>query len=206
LTIYDPDDIARSVRRTIAELLGEPWQLDLERKEVADDARPAGVVEMGEARMRRARTSLQQGPVTSFAPVTVTLYPALAEPREAGRAARKLAHLLLDMVMIGVTGPTLEDPLLPGEPGRVASGPERLPLYDYENIPLVGTAAERRGPDFAHDVLWAEDYGVRPLQDPMDPQRWSVILEMRLSWERPGHDPDLDAPIVASLDPAQSIS
>ena len=195
--MYDPDDIARSVRRTIAELLGPPWQLDLERKEVADDARPAGVIEMGEARMRRARTSPQQGQITAFAPVTVTLYPPLAEPREAGRSARKLAHLLLDMVMVGVVGPTFSDGGDPPMPGRRASGPERLPLYDYANVPLIGTAAERKGPDFAHDLLWVEDYGVRPLQDALDPQRWSVILEMRVSWERPGADPDRDATIVA---------
>lgn len=193
--MYDHDDIGRSVRRYVAEMVGEPWQLDLERKEVVDDARPAGVVEVGDVRPRRGRAgSLQQGNVEEFAPVTVSLYPELLEPRQAGRAARLLASDLYDLIRFG----TADGAVFLG--GRPASGPERIPLYDYALVQLVGTAEERRGPANPHDVLWAEDYSCRPIQDPLDPQRWSVILEMRVSWERPGRIPSSVAePIAQSV-------
>lgn len=196
--MYDQDDIARSVRRYVAEMLGPPWAIDLERKEVRDDARPAGLVEVAQSRVRRARVSIPQGNVEMFAPVSVTLYPSLADPREAGRTARVLTHALLQLIVVGADGPTFED-------GRPASGPERLPLYDYADVPLTGTAAQRQGPAHPHDLLWAEDYGVRPIQDPQDPQRWTVALDMRVSWEQPGRvsQADLDAPIATAM-PASS--
>lgn len=177
--MYDVDDIARSVRRYVSELLGPPWELNLERTDVADDSRPAGLVELGQARVRRARASIPQGSVEMFMPVTVTLYPSLAPPREAGRTARGLAHGLQQLVQTGLVGPTFAD-------GRRSAGPERIPLYDYSPVPLTGTDEERVPPAHAHDVLWAEDYGTRALQDPMDPQRWTVVLELRVSWEQPG--------------------
>lgn len=187
--MYGPDDIVRSFRRTVAEMLGEPWALDLERKEVLDEARPAGVIEIGREQVRRARTSIPQGEVELFAPVTLTLYPELAEPRQAGRTARQLAGRLHDLMKFGADGPVFEN-------GRPASGPERLPLYDYADVLLIGTAQQRSGPQFPHDVLWVEDYGAGPVQDPLDPERWTVVLEARLSWERPGRVGP-DAPIAA---------
>lgn len=191
--MYEPDDIVRSVRRYVAVMLGPPWQLDLERKEVADDARPAGVLETGPEAVRRARATVPQGSVELFMPLTVSLYPPLAEPREAGRAARRLSGSLLDLLLVGADGPVFAD-------GRRAAGPERIPLYDYSNIPLIGTAAERAGPEFPHDVLWVEDYSARPVQDPLDPQRWTVVLELRVSYERPGRVGPV-APLTARLIP-----
>lgn len=192
--MYDPDDITRSVRRYVAELLGPPWELDLERRDPTDDTRPAGLVELGQARVRSARVSIPQGWVTMFMPVTVTLYPSLAAPREAGRTARHLAYGLQQLVQTGLAGITFAD-------GRRASGPERIPLYDYSEVELTGTDEERTGPVTPHDVLWAEDYGTRAIQDPMDPQRWTVVLELRVSWEQPGRADELTAgaPLVGSL-------
>lgn len=192
--MYRDDDVARSVRRHLAEWLGPPWVLNLERVEVADDDRPAGLIEVGIARARAARAALPQGNVTEFAPVSIALYPPLAEPREAGRAARDLASGLRDLLTFGADGPLLVS-------GRPASGPFRLPLYDYAAVPLAGSAAERRGPERAHDVLWVEDQGVRPVQDPMDARRWSVIADLRVSWERPGavRPGDVGAPLAARM-------
>lgn len=189
--MYDVDDIARSVSRLLAETLGQPWRLDLERREVRDDERPAGLIEVGQVRTRRARTSVPQGDVEEFAPLTLTLYPALDEPQVAGRAARLLAAKLTRLITVGADGPLLTS-------GRRASGPERWPLYDYSAVKLSGTAAERRGPARAHDVLWLEDYGVRAIQDPADARRWTVVADVRLSWERPGAIVPGPAPPIAT--------
>lgn len=177
--MYDADSIARSVRRYVAEMLGAPWALSLERAEVRDDARPAGVVEIGQTRLRSGRVSIPQGSVVRFAPVTVTLYPALAEPRSAGRAARQLASRLSDLIGVGAEW-------YDAVTGRPLAGPDRIPLYDYDDVALDGTEEERSGPALPHDWLWAEDYGAEPVQDPIDPRRWSVVMDLRVSWEQPG--------------------
>lgn len=189
--MYDPDDIARSVRRYVAEMLGPPWALGLERKEVKDEARPAGSVELGAVSVRRSRSTIPQGEVSRFMPVTVTLYPGLAAPREAGRTARMLAHGLERLISSGAEGPIFAS-------GRPASGPERIPLYDYSPVPLEGSTAEREGPALPHDVLWAEDYSTRAVQDSQDPRRWTVVLELRVSWEAPGRIGP-DAPIAVAM-------
>lgn len=190
--IYDPDDVVRSFRRLVFAMVGAPWSLSLERREVKDEARPAGLVEIGQTRASSARSAIPQGPVVYAAPVTVTLYPSLASPREAGRTARILAHGLHQLIAVGADGPVFED-------GRPAAGPERVPLYDFSPVPLTGSAEQREGPEFPHDVLWVEDYGARALQDPMDPQRWSVVLDARVSWEAPGRVSSADDPITTAM-------
>lgn len=195
--MYSPDDVARSIRRYVGAMLGPPWVIDLERRAVADDERPAGLIELGRAQVRRARTSIPQGEVELFAPLTVMLYPSLDKPRQAGRTARNLAFALEQLVVLGADGLVFAD-------DRPASGPERIPLYDYSDVPLEGTAAEREGPEFPHDVLFVEDYGVNPVQDPQDPKRWSVALDCRVSWEQPGRAAP-DAPITARMPPTLTV-
>jgi hypothetical protein len=178
--MYDSDSVARSVRRYVYEMAQDPWTISLERDEVRDDDRPAGVVEVGEARLRDGRVSIPQGNVSRFAPVTVTLYPALLEPRKAGRAARQLSSRLDDLITFGADW-------FDEVTGRPLAGPERIPLYDYDEIDLDSTdPADRAGAEKPHDWLWAEDYSTNAVQDPIDPRRWSVILEVRVSWEQPG--------------------
>lgn len=185
---YDEDSIARSVRRYVFAVLDEAWTIDLQRDEVKDDARPAGVVEMGEARLREGRSAIPQGNVTRFAPVTVTLYPVVQDPRKAGRAARKLSTLMNDLIVFGLD---LRNP----DTGRLVAGPERIPLYDYDAVDYDADPPVIEGPDLPHDVLWAEDYSSNAIQDPLDPRRWSVVLEMRVSWEQPGRTVP-DAPLA----------
>ena len=189
--MYGMDDVVRSVRRTVAEMLGPPWNLDLERREVPDDERPAGLIEPGAPSRRPARTSIPQGNVVHLLPLTVTLYPSLEEPRISGRTARQLAQGLEDLAAYGTEGPVFQD-------GRPASGPERWPLYDYVDVPLEGTPEERRGPAFPHDVMWLEDAAARTIQDVQDPTRWTVVLDVRVSWEAPGRVGP-PAPIVRSM-------
>jgi hypothetical protein len=184
---YDPDSVLRSIRRYLSGLLPQPWSVTTERVEVRDDARPAGVIEMGEVRTRRARVSVPQGEVEEFAPVTVTLYPPVTgtggtplDPRLASAGARVLSGRVRDLIVIGAEGVSM-------------AGPERMPLWDYSAI-APGTA----GPAQPIDVLWAEDYSVRAVQDPLEARRWSVIAELRVSWERPGRE-RAEAPVLTGL-------
>lgn len=188
---WDPDNIVRSVRRYVTDMLGPPWAIDLEREELADADRPGGVIEVGAEQVRFIRRSVPQGNVQAFMPVTLTLYPSLAEPREAGRTARHLSNALARLIAVGASE-------LLQVNGRPGAGPEVLPLYDYSDVPLHGTIAQRRGPARPFTVMWAEDYSTRPLQDPQDPQRWSVILEMRVSYEYAGRATP-DGPIVERM-------
>lgn len=207
--MYGTDDIGRSVGRyLIGWLGGAPWTLELERVEIRDDDRPAALVEVGQMRTRRARVSRDQGNVTEFAPLTVMLYPAVGEPRAAGRAARDLATSLKRLIDGGADDLDVDTPDFRQVNGRPAAGPERMPLWDYAAVPLESDAdteeeraAERAGPELAHDVMWVEDYGVNAVQDPQDARRWSVALDARVSWERPGRIPveAQDAPVVVDL-------
>lgn len=187
----DPDDVARSVRRYIAGMLGPPWEIDLERVPVADEDRPVGSIETGVAAVRQARISVPQGQVILFMPVTVTLYPSLQAPNLAGQTARRLAHALEQLMVYGADGLNFAS-------GRPAAGPERIPLWDYADVALEGDAAARSGPEFPSSVMWVEDYTSQPIQDTMDPQRWTVILDMRLSWEVAGRAGE-PAPPVGSM-------
>jgi hypothetical protein len=170
VTGYDPESVGRSVRRYMS--------VALELQEVRDDGRPAGVLELGEVRVRRARVSVPQGEVEEFAPLTLTLYPRILDvdgkpldPRVTAREARLAASAVQLLITSGAEGVAM-------------SGPERMPLWDYSAVE-PGTP----GPSTPIDVLWVEDYSVRTLQDPDDPRRWSVILDCRISWERPGRVP-----------------
>lgn len=203
MTGYDEESIGRSIRRYLGLALGEPWNIELERVDVRDDERPAGFLEFGTRRVRFARNSRPQGEVEEYQPITVSLYPALMvatgdpdvppteylPPREAGRNARLLSTRLQQLIVTGADGPRLAD-------GRPASGPEHLPLWDYTGIGL-----DSAGPATPFDVLLAEDYSVRPVQDPVDVRRWTVIAELRVSWWRPGAvDPaTVGAPTVTSM-------
>jgi hypothetical protein len=70
-------------------------------------------------------------------------------------------------------------------------------------VAVEGTDEERDLPAGAEPQGWlrVNDSGVTSVQDPDDPRRWTVILELRVEWERPGRVPQeaVDAPLVQSL-------
>lgn len=194
---YTTDDIRRSLQRYLAMTLPEEWTVRAERRYVADDARPVAVVDVGVISTVSARTSPIQGEVVELLPVTVTAYPELPvevdpdteetpEPtadqyREARKRADDLVTHLSRWLSVGIT---VED-----EDGNRFSGPERLPLWDYAETPLVGP--DRGGPEDPHDVMWLEEgsASTRGIQDPDDPIRWSIVCEFQVSIERPGRGP-----------------
>jgi hypothetical protein len=185
------DDVVRSVRAYAFEMLGAPWTIDLERDDLPDSERPGGLIEGGQSAPRRARTSIDQGPYERFMPVTLTLYPSLQQQRLAGRTARQLADALGRLVEVGLDTITLAS-------GRPACGPFRIPLWDFAEVPLIGTPEERARPEFPVQVMWVEDSSTRAIQDPLDSKRWSVVLDMRVSWEVAGRTGPI-APTVTSM-------
>lgn len=184
---WQTDDIKRSIRRYLTMTLeSPPWKLRVERREVKDEERPVGVVVAGPKGTTRARAALIQGNVEEVMPITITLYPKLAEgTADSLRSARLEADLLKDqlsdLLNTGLTVTTEESGRL-----RHWAGPLRLPLWNYEGVPLTGK--DKAGPEAPHDVLWVQDesISVDAIQDPEDPRRWTVVANFRVSIERPG--------------------
>jgi hypothetical protein len=185
--VWQDDDIQRSIRRYVAMALeSPPWKVRVERREVRDEERPVGVVLIGPVTPLRARSSLIQGNIEEAMPVTVNLYPAIAEGsaddiRTSRLEAAKLKALLADLMTIGLTVTSEEE-------GRVRNwaGPMTLPLWDYDDVPVTGK--DKAGPTNPHDVLWIipGSLTTSAIQDPDDSHRWSVIASFRVSVERPG--------------------
>ena len=195
---WEPDDILRSIRRYVAMTLptddeADPrWTLRTERREVKDEERPVGVVTDGPIATVRARTAQIQGNVEEAMPVTITLYPAVAEAttdslRLSRLEASRLKAQLNQLLNTGLTVTTTED----GQ-RRHWAGPFRIPLWDYADVPLTGP--DKAGPEDPHDVLWVEEksVSVNAIQDPDDARRWSVVANFRVSVERPGRVPAPD--------------
>lgn len=185
--MWSDDDILRSVRRYLAMTLeAPPWTLRVERREVKDEERPVGVVVAGALSTSKARTSLIQGDVTEVMPVTITLYPAVADATADGiRAGRleasKLKSHLNELINTGLTVEAQVE-----ERTVQFAGPFRMPLWDYEGVPLTGE--ERAGPDDPHAVMWVDEASanVQAIQDLEDATRWTVVANFRVSIERPG--------------------
>ena len=193
--MYQPDDVRRSIRRYLSYTFGAPpWRIRVERREVADDARPIMVVQLGPLSDTFARETLEQGDVTALVPVTVYAYPEKATNERAGvQQGEAIRAQLRDLIRFGLPT-TFEhgDPpadvslTLDDDDGRPAAGPYRIPLYDYEGVPMEG---ERVEPSHPHTVMRVlrESVSVRgPIQDPDDPRRLTVALEFRAQLEAPG--------------------
>jgi hypothetical protein len=200
--MYEPDDIVRSVRRYLSLMLvGPPWTLRVERREVKDSERPVGVIEAGALTSPIRRVARFQGLSESILPITISLYPEIpATPtadslREAAQEARKLQSLMSRWVTYGI--PIYGHPF--GQK-RLMSGPFRFPLWDYEDVPLTGK--DKAGPAEPHSVLWVSEasfsargaFDTVAIQDPDDAARWSVIQNIQVSMENSGAGPNSGNP------------
>lgn len=200
--MWEADDVGRSIRRYLALLLDDDWNVRLERREVRDEERPVAVVEVGPEFTLKAREAITQGNIELLYPVTVNLYPPLPDEdadedalRVAAHQAAKLKSLINRWLTIGLT--------VRDKAGKQWSGPARIPLWDYEGVPLSGP--DRAGPDDPHDCLWVGEgaggtassrsfarstIGASAIQDTEDLRRWSVIAEFRVTMEMPGRERD----------------
>lgn len=176
---YSADDRHRSIRDFVALVLGAPpWRVRTERQPVPDDQRPAAVVEeTGPATQGRlpARRSSPQGMVDRQGSYTLTAYPVLGETgADARLEAQTIATAIEQAILLGLVD----------DDGTAWSGPEMIPVFDYAGVPVKGP--DRAGPESGYGWLAIEDYPVRAIVDPDDFTRYTVVCEMRVSWQQAG--------------------
>lgn len=58
--------------------------------------------------------------------------------------------------------------------------PRRVPLWDFDGVPVTETSSVRNASDYMRVV----DCSTRELPDPQEPRRIAVIADVRLSWDR----------------------
>lgn len=156
-------DIYRSLKKQIAVILGDAWDVRLVEEE-GTFSRPSALV-VPTAPATAAEDS--QFFASMLQPFAIYAYPEVSEDGAAGPA--RMNALLV------------EDVLLHGLRFGVGEGrPMRVPLYSYNGVDLLTTADERGYADFARIT----DLSVGSLQDPNDRKLWTVTCEIRLSWRR----------------------
>lgn len=71
---------------------------------------------------------------------------------------------------------------------RVTSAPHRIPLYDYDGVPLDGpdSVSYARG---TRDFLRVVSCPINRITDPEDDRYWLVTAEPRVTWRRTGRVP-----------------
>lgn len=191
---------------TEEELAADPpptqWTVKDERSEVSDEQRPVVIVEpTGEKSTPFARSSYTQGDVQHADTWTVTCYPeATGTPAECTRRARMLAERLEDALVHGLLTPAVAGP--PAVAEEQFGGPLVLPLWDF-----AGLGLEDDRPGAQSGTISVESYTVRPIPDPLDDRRWTVVLEMRLTWwvsgrsRRDSEEPETVATVPGTYEP-----
>lgn len=191
----DPNDVLRSLRRYVGLMLGAPpWTVRAQRTRAVDDQRPVAVVEESTplSTPRSRAGGWPQGDVQKMQGFAVMLYPAIeTDPASAAQAARELAGLL----DAGFSRGLVTDDV----PPVMIGAPWRLPVYDFAAVPIVGAAADRKGPadPYMHANI-DETFNVRAVQDPLDELRFTVVANLRVTWWAGGRIPPA-APIVADI-------
>lgn len=188
--MYALDDRLRSIRRMIAVGMEkvERYDLHTQRMQVADDARPAGLVEPSTVAIAlgNPRTTVVAGDVQKQQTFAVILYVDFDEtedPRASRLRAHQHAQRLDDIVTLGLVSD--DDP-----PVSICA-PFTVPLYDYEGVPISGP--DRAGPADPYAFAEVTAWTVQPVQDPLDDRRWSVAGSMRVTWWDAGRDDDVNA-------------
>lgn len=97
-------------------------------------------------------------------PMSIECYPAPAQDAEAAMFA---AIGVLDALERGFR-----------RQGVAEGFPLKVPLYDYDNVPLSVAGSER----LPHDFMRVLDFAPRSLPDPIDPRRVAAIADVRVAW------------------------
>lgn len=155
------EDAIRSLKRYVATIVGEEWEVRLP-DEAETFTRPfARVMPAGPLNPLPG----SQWIANVSRPFVVLLYPKLGDTaEETGLAAMRV-----------------EDAVFRGFRAGVAEGrPLRVPMYDYEGVPTVEGSVARHRSDF----MRVTDLSVEARQAPDDPNLWVVVTEIRLEWAR----------------------
>lgn len=68
--------------------------------------------------------------------------------------------------------------------GLGAARPLRVPLFDYDGVPLTAGVQDRRS---ASDFMRVEDFAGRHLPDPQDSRRVAAVADVRVAWDVPAY-------------------
>ena len=185
------EDAWRSLKRLTALVLPEPWQIRLESAQYAEEDRPLAIIDtIGDLTRAGVQPTIpgRQHVVTQT--FLITAYPPVPDdPRVAREQATAVLQALDDLVTIGWKDVD----------GKWIGGPLRLPMWDYEGVPLVGP--NRGNPNGKWpQMMWVEAHTGRVIGDPQDDRRWTVPYTMRLSWDATSREPE-PAPIVDDIIP-----
>lgn len=190
----DPDDILRSLRRYTSLLLqSPPWTVRVQRVRVDDDERPVAIVqESGPMTVPHSRAgTLQQGDVQYQQALAIACYPVIGESAAASaEAARQVRTLLVAGFTRGLR--TDDDP-----PVNIG-GPWRVPIYDFDGVPIQGAGREGPVDPYAHMNV-DDSFNVRPVQDAVDELRYTVMANLRVSWWAAGRIPGDSYPLAVSM-------
>lgn len=126
------------------------------------------------------------------------LYPVpLGDPEASLMEVERVEEILVVAFETGFTYVDRPDPDDENTWVEVHTAPRRIPLYDYEGVPLDGPASVsyRRAES---DWLRALACPINRLTDPEDDRYWLVTCEPRVTWARRGRVPK-DGPIVQDV-------
>lgn len=154
-------DIYRSLKKQVAVILGDEWDVRLVEEEGTFSRPSALVVPTAPATAAEDSQFFAQ----MLQPFAIYAY---AERGESGVESRMKALAAEELLLHGLRF------------GAGLGRPMRLPLYSYDGVDLLTAADERGYADFARIT----DLSVGSLQDPNDRTLWTVTCEIRLSWRR----------------------
>ncbi|MCA1571147.1 MAG: hypothetical protein LC798_12690 [Chloroflexi bacterium] len=201
---FSLDDRRRSIRQYVA--LGmdgsdDLYDLRVLREEIADDARPVGLVEPATSvgALGNPRTVVEQGGFQAQQTFAVILYPKTdGEPRVARLRADEHAQRLDDVFSIGLVH----------DDGSELAPPFQVPVWDHAGVAAVG-AGRAAVPAEPYGWLTVEDWTIQPIQDPLDDTRWSIVGSLRCSWWQGGRveqDPVLARSMPGTYRPVYRVA
>lgn len=174
-----PVDALRSVARYTALALGPDYQVRMST-EKGVFARPAArVVQLPSLQMLTARWNVAQ----LTASYNIVAWPM---PGTSADASNLAALDAADKLWTAFAGPGVGSPTIRRPADSTRGHPYRIPLYDYDGIPLDGATAfapeSARDPrDFLHMEAPPE---VQVLNDPDEETFFAVAANIRMSWVR----------------------
>jgi len=174
--VRSSQDIYRSLKKQVAVILGDAWDVRLVEEEGTFSRPSALVIPTGVA----STSDDSQFFAMMVQPFGVYAYPEIgASASESRLASLEVEEILLDGLAFGV--------------GK--GGPRRIPLYSYDGVDLLSAAVERGYADFARIT----DLSVGSIPDPNDRTLWTVTCEIRLSWRRVPHLTSAPGPVVKTV-------
>lgn len=172
-------DALRSLKKYVAQALGPEWEVRLAWQE--------GVFSRPFCRVGFAGPELLTGAAHTIdvvQPFNVLCHPVEQPSSDASMLeVGRVSGLLTDAFRIGVQW---DEPSDPSDPTsalvKVRGRPNRVPLWNWEGVPLDGSVAQR----FERDYLRVVNLSVNVVEDPSEELLRAVACDLRLNWRRRG--------------------